>query len=126
MGNRLNSVIISEFETKNTKHAKDIVKKIFEDEKWEDIPYDDIDDLSWYILTDFVSDKEEIYISLDDYETGNGVFTKEGTFSLYIILGTGISLKDFQKHSSNLQAISDKIKQKYNINYDMMLKSIYY
>ena len=125
MGNRLNSVIISEFETKNTKQAKDIVKKIFEDEKWENIPYDDIDDLSSYILTDFVSDKEEIYISLDYDETGNGVvFTKEGTFSLYIILENSISLKDFQKHSHNLQVISDKIKQKYNINYDMMVGSI--
>ncbi|AXH72560.1 MAG: hypothetical protein [Caudoviricetes sp.] len=127
MGMSVNLYIVSEFKIGNVKKAKDIVKKIFKDEKWEDIPYDDIENCSGYIETDYISNGNNISINLSsDDLSWEFLSVNEGNFALCIdSRGPYIDLDCFEEHKKNIKELSDKIKEKYGFDYNISIQGAY-
>lgn len=119
MGQNLSLGIISEFIITDEEKSKELARKFFEDMGSKNIPYDNIDELSSYITTDYMSDENEVKMTLQSYcDDWFTTVVCEGNLGLYIeFYSPSEEFSKMEKHKNYLEKLSNDIKIKYGFDF---------
>ena len=125
MGRYVELSIISQFKVDDSEKLKDIIENIIKDSGIEDIK--EIDDNSSYIETGYKIDNSSVDMTIcSEPEGWEEVYVDEGCFGLFIKeANSSIRLDFFEKYKKHLEELSEKIKEKYNIDYTIFIVGTY-